>query len=90
MITRDDWLAAMEAAQAAPPENDPDVMTLNELRDLLDCSRSTTERLVRQLMDAGKAERTFKSIRQINGTWRRIPAYRLLKPGHDNHHGQAK
>lgn len=79
-ISRDDWLAALEAAQAEPPTNDPAVMTISELRVLFDRGRSTTEDIVKRLVATGKAARTVKYIR-VNGAWRRVPAYRLVKDG---------
>ncbi len=81
MITRDDWLAALETAQAMPPEGDPDALTMTELCALFDRGRNTTDLIIKKLVAAGKAERTTKPIRMVNGAWRRAPAYRLVTDG---------
>lgn len=79
MITRDEWLAAIEAAKAEPPPNDPNVLTTAELADVLGVGRCAAERAARNLVNAGSAERTTKVIRMVNGGLRTVPAYRLIK-----------
>jgi predicted transcriptional regulator len=79
MITRDDWLKALTEAQAAPLPDDPTVLTLRELGELLKLSREQASRKVQFLVEAGKAERTTKLIRRAGDMYpRKVNAYRLL------------
>ena len=78
MITRDDWLAALADATAPPPD-DPDLLTVRELGEVLGLSREQTSRKVRILVAAGKAEQGHKLLRMADGRVVKVPAYRLLK-----------
>lgn len=78
MITRDEWLAALEAARPQP-QHDPDVLTLIELAELLGVSRETARRKVNSLLAAGRVTTTTKAVLMTNGALRMATAYRLKK-----------
>lgn len=78
-ISRDDWLAAYDAANV-PPQSDPDFLTIGELAELFQCDRMSAARRVKRMLAAGKVEAGQKWVRQGQGSsWRRVPAYRLVK-----------
>lgn len=79
-ITRDEWLAALAEAQTEAPPNDPSVLSASELCSVLGLGRAATDRAIKRLVDSGRAERTTKTIRMINGGLRIVPAYRLINP----------
>jgi hypothetical protein len=79
MITRDEWLSALQEASTVLPEQDPDLMTARELGELLKCSVGTAKRKAVRLIEVGKAERSTKLIRMPDGSLRSVPAYRLRK-----------
>lgn len=78
MITRDDWLKALHAADE-PIESDTDVLTLREFAALLGVGLSAAMRRRDKLIAAGAAAHTTKRYRRIDGGVIRIPAVRLLK-----------
>lgn len=78
MITRDEWLSAVDAAKA-PPVQDPNVLTVRELSALFGLGVDATRDRVRLLVKAGKAENATKTVRNVCGAAVRVPAYRLLK-----------
>lgn len=78
MITRDDWLKALEEAADAPlPETD--ALSLQELTAIFGVGLAATERRIHRLIAAGAAEETTKPIRMKNGGLRTVAAYRLLR-----------
>lgn len=79
MITRDDWLEAVNAAMVKPvPESD--ALTLLEIAAMLNLSPTQTKRRMRVLVAAGGATRTKKAIRRTDGQVVDVAAYRLNKP----------
>ncbi len=77
-MTREDWLAALQEAEAAArPVNDPDVITLREFAELLQVSPEHAGRRMRQLVAAGLAESARKQIVRLNGAYYTVNAYRL-------------
>lgn len=78
-ITRDDWLKAIRDVRSTPPEaNDPSVLTLAEIGELLGVGKAGATAHVKRLLDAGRAERTRKFITRGDGFWYPAPAYRLI------------
>lgn len=78
MISRDDWLKAIEQANTPPPQ-DEEALTVRELAKLFGCQPVNAARIAKKLVDAGKATETTKMVRMSNGAWRAAPAYRLVK-----------
>jgi len=78
MITRNEWLAALDEANTPPPQ-DPNVLTVREFADLLGIGRDAAGDRIALLVKAGKAERVTKVIRNVSGSLVKVPAYRLLK-----------
>lgn len=76
--SRDAWLKALQDIQRAPLlENDPSAVTSTEFGQMLGVSPGQASKRLRELVKAGKAERTSKWVlREGNGPTR-IPAYRL-------------
>ena len=78
MIDRDDWLAAVHAAQNAPlPESD--AITVSEFSKLIGLERCQSAVRLKRMLEAGMVEATTKLVRRINGQVVSVPAYRLLK-----------
>lgn len=75
-ISRDEWLAAL--GEAALPA-DPDALTTIELGEMFGISAQAAYRRVRALMREGRAVRTCKTITDVGGYPKRVPAYRLVK-----------
>lgn len=80
-ISRDEWLTALQEAEAVPLPNDPSVLSISELGSLFGVGVAAATRKARVLLAAGKAVRTDKLIRQSDGRVRKVPAYRLVKDG---------
>jgi hypothetical protein len=89
MITRDDWLSALEAAKTSALP-DTDAFTLKELTDVFGCGRKQAELRVSMLVAANLAERTTKQIRRIDGGVVSVPAYRLLEVPHAKRRRNAR
>jgi hypothetical protein len=75
-ITRDEWLHALGTA-AAPC--DPDAFSTAEIAKMFDIPLTAAARKIRELVAAGKATQTFKSVTMVNGHAKRVPAYKLVK-----------
>jgi hypothetical protein len=74
MISRDEWLAALDAASRR--EADPHALTLKEIVDQFGVCRERATTLVRQMVAAGTATKTIKWVQTDAGP-RKAPAYRL-------------
>lgn len=76
-INRDEWLKALNDAGLHDGTDDQDAVTAAEFGAMFGLPRLTAERRLRALEQAGKATRTRKVTRSVNG--RSIPcvAYRL-------------
>jgi len=75
-ISRDEWLKAL-GDSVAPP--DPDAQTVRELAELFGVGRSNMEEHLRRLVTEGKAIKTVKLTRDVNGFTKRVTAYKLVK-----------
>ncbi len=78
MISRDEWLKALDEATQVPP-SDPDVLTAAELGELLGVTHKGALLKVDRLLKAGKATRTKKYVKNVAGIVRAVPAFRLVK-----------
>ena len=77
MISRDDWLSAMNDAMHAPlPPSD--ALTVVELAEVFGVQREQARRRAHVLVSSGKAEHTTKQVRRANGGVITVPAFRLL------------
>lgn len=81
-ITRDDWLKALDKAKTQSAAENADALTIAELADLADCSRSTIERLIPRLLKVGLVEQVKKYTRRGHSVYPTL-AYRLTKDTHD-------
>lgn len=87
VINRDEWLAAVKAANEAPiPESD--AISVNEFAEIVGIERSFASKRLKRMVDAGLAERTKKAARRADGGLIWIPAYRLVKQ--EVAHGDAR
>lgn len=77
MITRDEWLAALQEASTHEHENDPSVLTMNELAALLGVHPRTAREQAAKLIEAGRVERATKFIRNTAGNYVKVPGYRF-------------
>lgn len=77
MITRDEWLRAMEEA-GVNQVDDRDALTPKELGELMGIERTTAERRVRAMVAAGKAIKTTKLIEDGRGRRYCHTAYKLV------------
>ncbi len=82
MITRDDWLKAVEEAEA-PHTQDSECLTLRDLCEVFGVAEPNARRRIRLLVEQGRAVQTTKLIRSVTGAWRPVPAYRLITPSRD-------
>lgn len=78
-INRDEWLAAVKAANEAPlPETD--TVTIVEFADLIGMERAQASKRMRGLVTTGLAQRAPKKlVRRADGGIIAVPAYRLVK-----------
>lgn len=77
MINRDAWLQAVkEAAEAPLPETT--AMSVQELADQLGICRESMHRKLIALVANGKARKTTKRIRRIDGMAITVTAYDLV------------
>ena len=74
-INRDDWLRAVEEAEAVTV--DPSAVTIAELGDVLGLRKDATIRRVSKLIALGKATAVQKWIKDRSGRPQRVNAYRL-------------
>ena len=74
-VTRDEWLAALGEATAAP---EPNALTTPELASILGLSARAALTRVRTLIAQGKARQTYTIRPYLNGQ-RRYTAYVLVK-----------
>lgn len=76
MITKDAWLAALDAAQMLPPD-DPDAITIAEFAALVGVKRVAAQRRLDQLVSKGLATPTR---RWVDTGWgrRSVLAYGLV------------
>ena len=78
MITRDDWLSAVkEAREVTIPESD--ALTMQELASLLGLRRTATRLQLNTLISTGRAVKTTKQVRRLDGRVVVVPAYRLVE-----------
>ena len=79
-ITRDDWLKAVQDAEAKAREvPESDAMTVQEFAAFIGMTRLSAASRLATLVALGKAERTRKKIRRSDGVVISATAYRLLK-----------
>lgn len=79
-INRDAWLQALQAVGGDALEDDPDALTAQEFADLMGMARSTAQKRLRELVEAGKAQLVTKRVpRGLGGGTYPSPAYRLTK-----------
>lgn len=79
-ITRDDWMRALTAAENQPLPEQPDLLTVVEFADLMQISRQSSARRLRDMAKLGLVERAKKLIRRADGSLMNVMCYRLLKP----------
>lgn len=80
VITREDWLAALEQAEReahAVPESD--AVSVKEFAAMMGIHRLTAQLRLDQLVATGRAQKTTKRVRRASGVPITVPAYRLLK-----------
>lgn len=76
--SREAWLKALQDIQRAPLlANDPAAVTAMEFGHMLGISPGHASKRLRELVHAGKAERTSKWIMRDGNSPTKIPAYRL-------------
>lgn len=76
MINRDEWLAALGAAEG---EHDQNSVTASDLCVLLGLKESAVKVRIRQLIADGKAVTVRKHVKDRTGRTQSVPAYRLVK-----------
>jgi hypothetical protein len=76
--TRDDWLRALDAA-GMPQQDDREAVTVTEFMALMNLSRMTASRQLRQLVIRGKATEVRKMATLADGRRYSCLAYRLVK-----------
>ena len=77
MISRDDWLKALEEVQSAPlPASD--AISVTEFAVMTRVTNQTAARHLRTLVMNGKATRCRKPFRRGDGVIITVPAYRLV------------
>jgi hypothetical protein len=79
MITRDEWLSALNEAGYHDEKHDPDAVTAPEFAALFGISRRAAECRLKRLVEIGQATRTFKRTTRMDGKPLTLPAYRLVK-----------
>ena len=80
MITRDEWLAALNEAGYHDEKHDPDAVTIPEFAALIGVTRRTAEWRLKRLVETGHATRAYKRTTRSDGKPITLPAYRLVKP----------
>lgn len=78
-MTRDDWLQALNEANGAEPPDDG-ALTAREVSQLLGLKKDATRSRLLLLIEQGRATRTRKQIRGVDGRRSFVPAYRLVTP----------
>lgn len=78
-ISRDLWLKALEDVGESQT-NDPDAITITEFADTFGLLRQAAARQLETLTKAGKAIRTRKKAKALNGHMVSHIAYRLVMP----------
>ena len=79
-ISRDEWLAALDEANAgnAAPD-DPSWVSIYEYADLVGCHYNKARRDLKRMVQAGKAEQQTRRRRTDDGAIRPVVCYRLVK-----------
>lgn len=78
-ITRDDWLKALEEANAIRVDTDPSVVTLYEFAELMGVAYATARNRLTRLVKAGKAVQTTKRVLTPDRRVRTLLAFKLKK-----------
>jgi hypothetical protein len=76
VINRDEWLAALKAAECV---HDESALTAHEIGTLLGLKESATKERIRKLVTDGKAVAVRKHIVDTSGRQQSVSAYRLVK-----------
>ena len=76
-INRDEWLAALSAANI-PTEDDPSAVTIGEFAAMLGTGRVAAQLRLDTLVTAGLATRTHKSVAVAGRGPRLLIAYKLV------------
>ena len=79
-ISRDEWLQAVDEAKRTTIVEDPSLLTLGQYAALMGVHVNTARRQLAVLVAAGRAERLSRVVRAVDGSMRRVPAFRLVKP----------
>lgn len=77
MITRDDWLRALNDLEIVYTAQELEAVTVKEFAALIGCSRSVASLKLTRLVREGKAEKLAKRQRRADGGILHVPAYRL-------------
>lgn len=77
-ITHDEWLAALEAAQAQRPQDD-EGMTTQEIGEVFGCSEKKVRELLRKIQQAGRLAVGRRFIMRIDGKSTPISVYRITE-----------
>lgn len=80
MITRDEWLKALDEAGLKEDERAADAVTIDEFAAMMNIARYTAARQLDTLVAAGKATRLRKRANAKDGRVMRLLAYRLSPP----------
>lgn len=98
MITRGDWLKALEQSKPSPPDTDHTVLTSTELARVWGCGQNTASKRAQRLVAQGLAMPARKIILDSGGRLLPVAAFRLEKAGaqkgkkptrHDQRHASA-
>jgi MarR-like DNA-binding transcriptional regulator SgrR of sgrS sRNA len=77
-ITHDEWLAALEAAQAQRPQDD-EGMTAREIAVVFGCSDKKCLELLRKIQDAGRLAVGRRNMIRLDGKPQCVPVYRITE-----------
>jgi MarR-like DNA-binding transcriptional regulator SgrR of sgrS sRNA len=77
-IMHDEWLAALEAAQAQRPQDD-EGMTTQEIGEVFNCSEKKVRELLRKIHNAGRLRVGRRNMIRLDGRPQPIPVYRIIE-----------
>lgn len=78
-ISREEWLAALEEANAATDQSDPNWLSIYEYAALIGCHYNKARRDLKRLVSVGMADQQLRRRRTDDGALRPVMCYRLLK-----------
>ena len=79
-ISRDDWIRAVEEANASSIDpDDPAWVSIYEYAELVGCHYNKARRDLKRLVDSGRAEKRDRRRRTDDGAVRLVTCYRLVK-----------